>query len=174
MLKLKLLVLLANGQAETSAGTEADRIHTKTLLDKSTLMAFTKKSKITTWNEKESLEKHKLGWVRGYNFQKLTNAKVKFDEVNDAVHGFKMLSVDRIDALIEYDDNPEGTMKKAGLNPADYTKFDSGIFEETYVLFMKDAQGEKLKAKWDSRMAELIKSGEAQAIYKKSDYPSPW
>ena len=85
-----------------------------------------------------------------------------------------MLSVDRIDALIEYDDNPEATMKKAGLNPADYAKMESGIFEQTYVLFMKDAQGEKLKAKWDSRMAELIKSGEAQAIYKKSDYPSPW
>ena len=54
--------------AETSAGTVADRIHTNTLLDKSTLMAFTKKSKIASWNGKESLEKHKLGWVRGYNF----------------------------------------------------------------------------------------------------------
>lgn len=151
----------------------ASMVQPKYVLDQSDLTVFFVKGK-NEFKGKESLTTKQIAWNRGYGYDKLVDFKMKFTEVNDIPTGLKMLEAGRFEFLVDYEYDFEMHCKKAGIKCDQIGMSPSGIIEKSYVVFHKDGKGESYANRWDDKLAEFIKNGSAEAIYKKygASYPA--
>lgn len=140
-------------------------IKPKIRLDALELQAYFLKGRLK-YNGLESLKKHELAWIRGYNYHKILNFPVSFSEFTTVQSGFKMLSAGRFEIMLDYKYAFKDECKLSGVDCARIDGEPSGIIEKTYVIFHQSPRGNILAKIWDERMADLIRAGTIQKIFE--------
>ncbi len=127
------------------------------------------KGKCPGWQGISSLKDKRLAWMRGYGYDEYFDFKPEFQEIDNRVSGLKMLKNNRFDVLIDASVEIGDALNK---NPE--LKGEVEIKEllklKLFVAFVGTDRGKELLKIWDTRMAELIKSGELKKLYEKSGY----
>lgn len=144
-------------------------LYPKYHFDQDVIVAIFRNDVIDNWEGEKSLEGLKVGWVRGYDFDKYLKAKVKVVELSNRSNGLKQLKNERLDAFLDDRDDIKPYLHKAKLNSNDFEK-KIIMQEKLYPAFAKTKKGRSLKALWDKQMKKLIKNDAFKQIYFESEY----
>ncbi|MFS4459721.1 hypothetical protein [Bdellovibrio sp. HCB2-146] len=145
------------------------------ILDALELEAYYLKGKLK-FKGQESLKKERVGWLRGYGFNKLVPYSISFSEVNDVKAGFKMLEGERFNIFLDYSYTFKDECQTSGVDCSKITSKPSGVIERVWVVFHNSPRGKGLARTWDDKMSDLIKAGVPQKIFEKygQKYPGPY
>lgn len=137
--------------------------------DQDVVVAIFRKDAVEKWEGRKSLEGLKVGWVRGYDYDKYLNVKVDREELSNRNNGMKQLTNERLDAFVDTREHIKPYFQKAKLDPEDFGK--KIILQlKLFPAFAKTVKGQTLIAIWDKRMKELIKTEEFKNLYYESEY----
>ena len=144
-------------------------LYPKHHFDQDIVVAVFRVDAVEEWEGQKSLEGLKVGWIRGYDYDKYLNVDVKVEEMSNRNNGLKQLKNERLDAFLDARDDIKPYLKKAKLNPEN---FDKKIILQLklFPAFSETKKGRTLMAIWDKRMKELIKTDEFKNIYFESEY----
>ena len=137
-----------------------------------TVVLFKKKN-IREWKGLETLQGKTAAWPRGYDYHKQPQMKgisLEFSEVNYVYQGFAMLSSGRVDFYIDALIDVEFYIEKHDI---DMTSFQLKIpyGKNTYIGFAQTERSQKLIEIYNTRILELLNSGELEKIFKKWKVP---
>ena len=144
-------------------------LYPKYYFDQDIIVAIYRRESIEEWDGQKSLEGLKVGWIRGYDFDKYLSNSVQIKESNNRNNGLKQLMSERIDAFIDDRDDIKPYLKKIKL-PSD--EFEQKIILQLklYPAFIQTSKGKKLMKIWDDRMKVLIETEEFKRLYYESEY----
>ena len=136
------------------------------------LVVIFNKTVINNWNDThiKSLKDKKVGWIRGYGFEKtlLKNIHIDKKEVSRMQSGLLMLKVGRLDAFIDYAYNIEPLGQKIGLQMKEiFTTKIINKGSKLFLAFSNSKRSKKLIKIFDERMDKLVETGEIEKIYLK-------
>lgn len=144
-------------------------LYPKYYFDQGVIAALIDIDSIEEWKGQETLQGLKVGWIRGYNFDKYLAFDVIKKEVNERANGFKLLKGSRIDIFLEEKKDLDNGIEKYHLPMDDF--IEKVVMQlKIYPAFSKTKKGKLLMKQWDERMAKLIKTREFQEIYFNSGY----
>ncbi|PHR58901.1 MAG: hypothetical protein COA44_01790 [Arcobacter sp.] len=144
-------------------------LYPKYYFDQDIVVAIFRHETIEEWKGKESLDGLTLGWIRGYDYDKYLNVKMKIKESSNRINGLKQLKSDRIDVFIDEKEDIQVYLSKAKLSSKEFAK--KTILQlKLYPAFTKSKKGKKLMKIWDERMKNLILQDDFKEIYFKSEY----
>jgi len=144
-------------------------LYPKYYFDQDVVIALYRSETIEVWRGQQSLEGLKVGWIRGYDFDKYLTTKVKKKELSGRKNGLKLLKSEHIDVFLDDKDDLTDVMETNNFSLKEYTK--RVVFQlKLYPAFSKTPRGEKLMKIWDERMKNLIKKREFKEIYYNSNY----
>ncbi|MFE8070675.1 transporter substrate-binding domain-containing protein [Marinobacteraceae bacterium S3BR75-40.1] len=117
------------------------------------------------WNDKiwqgpESLETARVGWIRGYGFEKWLPDNVNPVTVGDLETGVQLLKMGRIDYLLDYERYLAPLLHKP------FVMKQAIAPKKLYVGFQKTPRGQRLADLFDQRMAALYRSGKLKQLYR--------
>ena len=152
---------------------EKDMIAPKYPLLKEFTVAIFKKERITDWKGAESLRGLDLIWIRGYNYHNsrhLRGIKFNWSEIDDYDTAWRMLAKNRADAYLEAYTDAAHYIKE---NKTDMNLYRMETIggDKGYTVFKKSAKSEELVKIYDTRIVELLASGELKKIFDKWNYP---
>ena len=131
-----------------------------------------KKETVKEWNGQKSMNNRSVAWVRGYNYHKYLDTRVRRVEVNQSDQGWKMLLSDRVDFLMNSEQAINKYIEHNKLNRDDY-EIETILIKDLYLRFAKTEKSKRLIKIYDQRMAELIYSGEIRSLFKKWNFRYP-
>jgi len=144
-------------------------LYPKYYFDQDVVVAIYRLDVIDEWKGRKSLENLKVGWVRGYAYDKYLGVSVEANEFSNRNNGLKLLKNERLDAFIDERDDVEPYLEKSGI--------DRDLFSEKIILqlklypaFSKNKKGELLRKIWDERMEKLIETDAFKELYFSSGY----
>jgi len=141
----------------------------KYYFDQDVITALFSTDNIEEWEGQETLEGLKVGWIRGYDFDKYLSFDVIKEEINERISAFKLLKGSRIDVYLEDKKDLDRGIEKYRFPMEDFVK--KVIMQlKIYPAFAKTKKGQILLKQWDKRMAKLIKTRKFQEIYFNSGY----
>lgn len=136
------------------------------LLDNGQIAAMFKPQNFPTWNGIESLQGKRVGWLRGYDYEKRLPFEVKKYEFESVESGLQILEKDRIDILLDYDYTIESAAENLNLDLNRFTIVEA-LPDPLYMGFSKTPRGQQLLEIYDKQIEALYQSGELQKIYQK-------
>jgi len=110
-----------------------------------------------------------VGWVRGYAYDLYLDVDVEKVTVNKRVLGMKMLDAGRLDMFLDAYIELEKATPESGLD-MDVYAIKEFIELGLYPAFAPTEKGKALSMIWDTRIKELMESGELDKLYEKHDY----
>jgi len=144
-------------------------LYPKYYFDQDVVLAIYRSDIIEDWKGQGSLKGLKVGWIRGYDYDKYLSQKVKVQEVNTRSNGMKLLKSEHLDAFLDAKEDIAPYLRKAQLDTEYFAK--KIILQlKLYPAFAKNKQGEKLMKIWDKRISSLIKTQKFKEIYFHSEY----
>ena len=167
--------MVQNKQVDAVVGVYEDEfepaLFPKWHFDYDVVAAVFKKGKVDQWAKEESLD-GKIGWIRGYEYDQYLTKEVDFIEVDSRKSAFKMLEVGHLDFFLDAEVDIESELEKEIIN-ADEFQTETIFNLNLYLAFADNERGKGLKEIFDSRIEELVTSGELKPIFEKweSEYP---
>ena len=134
-----------------------------------------KKENIREWKGLETLQGKTAAWPRGYDYHKQPQMKgisLKFNEVKYLNQGFAMLNSDRVDFYIDALVDLEFYIKERDIDMTPY-QLEIPYGKNTYIGFAQTERSQKLIKIHDTRILELLNSGELEKLFKKWGIPLP-
>jgi len=174
----KAAQMLRSGKADLCLASYKDdkefALYPKYYFDQKILIAMYNNESIEEWKGKKSLLDLNVGWVRGYDYEKYLNVKVRKQEMSNRTNGIKLLKNERIDVFIDDREDIRPYIARAKLNLKNFTK--KIILQlKLYPAFSNNEYGRELQETWDERMKELIKTEAFKELYFNSEYtPFPY
>lgn len=141
----------------------------KHCLDFLMVIALYNPEKIPEWNGIMSLNNRKVGWVRGYDYEKRIDFKMEYFELSDLQNAMEMLMNDRIDIVLDYITDLETVAEKINMDLTQYN-IQEVFSDPLYMGFAKTDRGKKLLAVYDDQIELLYRSGKLRKIYLKWGY----
>lgn len=165
--------MVRTNQADIYLGAYKDEkdfaAYPKYYFDQDIVVAVYRKDVIEQWQGQKSLEGLNVGWIRGYDYDKYLNTKVRIKELSTRKNGLKLLKLDHLDAFLDAREDIREYLAKAKLDPEIFAQ--KIILQlKLYPAFAKNSRGNKLMKVWDERMKSLIKTQAFQEIYFRSEY----
>ena len=119
----------------------------------------------TSFDKIESLEGD-VGLTRGYDFSTWLPSDLDIHLVRDTIQGIKMLKRNRFKYHADDIQDIKLAIRKLGEPPGDYvmTTFHT---KDLYVVFTKDARGQKLADMFDSGISKIAANGTLEKLVKK-------
>ncbi len=123
-----------------------------------------------SYTDQKSLEGKKVGWVRGYDYDKYLEVKVEKQEFGSREQGVKMVQAGRIDFLLDAAVDIEGLDEKllAGVKVHDCMKL------YLYYAFQDTERGKKLIGIYEKNLAKLKESGQLKELFEKYEFDWLW
>ncbi len=144
-------------------------LYPKYHFDQDVIVALYSTENIEAWTGQKTLEGLKVGWIRGYEYDKYLVFDVKKEVVNERANGLKLLKGNRIDAFLDDSKDLEDGIERYNFPVEDFGK--RIVMQlKIYPAFAKTKKGQMLMRQWDERMEKLIKTREFQEIYFNSGY----
>lgn len=124
------------------------------------------------WLGEETLRNKSIVWVRGYNYHKYLNVKVRYIEVNKSEQGWLMLKADRVEFFMNSLTAINKYLKQNDID-RDNFNIETVLTKNLYLRFAKTEKSKQLIQIFDQRMNELTKLGILKELYAKWDSPYP-
>jgi polar amino acid transport system substrate-binding protein len=138
-------------------------------LDFLMVIALYNPKKIQEWDGIDTLRNYKVGWVRGYDYEKRIDIKMEYYELSNLENAMEMLMNGRIDIILDYITGLDAVADKINMDLTQYTTRE--VFPDPmYMGFAKTDHAGKLLAIYDERIESLYRSGKLQKIYWKWGY----
>ena len=119
-----------------------------------------------TWQDIFSDASHRIGWVRGYNYQWHLNVEQHdTTRVLNNVQGMKMLLKGHLDCFIDDRDVFANSRKQQGFDE-NYFKTEVVMTRKLYPVFANTTRGEQLMQIYDQQMAALKLNGQIYQFYE--------
>ena len=126
-----------------------------------------KKGEIEKWTGEAMLKGQRVGWERGFEYDKygVVNVKVQLKEFTKLKSGMQMLASDRIDFLLDYSTAIKKTVAELGLTDQIVVASDVMPGPKYYMIFSDTEKGRALSKIWDAGMERLNKAGQLNKMY---------
>lgn len=165
--------MLKKGQADMHLGAYKNEndfaLYPKYYFDQDIIVAVVRMDVFDEWKGKKSLKGLKVGWLRGYHFDKYMGIKTRNEEFSSRHNAFKLLNNEHLDAFIDVRRLLRPYLSKKNIDMEDLTQ--KIILQlKVYPAFAKTKFGEELKKVWDKQMKKLIKKEEFKELYFNSEY----
>ena len=121
--------------------------------------------KQTSFNQIEGLKGH-VGLTRGYDFSAWLSSDLNIHLVKDTIQGIKMLKRKRFNYHADDIQDIKLAIRKMGERLDDYV-MTTFYTKDLYVVFTKDASGQKLAAMFDSGIRKIAENGTLETLVKK-------
>lgn len=144
-------------------------IYPRTPFDTDNVMGVFRKGNLALERGQQALQGKKLGWIRGYRYDKYLDVPVDKHLLNSRENGLKMVVHKRLDVFLDAQYDIEAALEAGVIDKqaVDVARF---LDLELYMAFASTDQGRKLAELWDRRMRELHETGELQELYKAAAY----
>ncbi len=127
-----------------------------------------RKGALSRWVGEGQLENKPVAWLRGYDFGKhVLKVPVREYEVSQIEQGLEMVSVGRVDFVLDYADNIRKHVEQLDLGSKIEIAEDVIIGPKYYMIFAKSAKGQELAEVWDRGMMRLYEAGKLTEMYKR-------
>ena len=130
------------------------------------------KGRVENWRGEADL-KGNIGWIRGYAFDEYLQGNVKFYEVDNRNSGLKMLEAGRLDFFLDTEVELLGALDE-GVIDKDQYQVETILTLNVHLAFSDNERGKELMDIFDTRMGELVKSGELKALYERWELTYPF
>jgi len=134
--------------------------------------AVFKKGKIANWEGQKSIAGKRGIWFRGYDYHKYMDAKVRFDEIDEAKQGWNLIDADRYDFYMDALKDIENYIKTHQVDRGRY-EIRPVIRKPLYLRFANTPKSKKLIGIYDRRISVLSDSGELKRLFDKRGYRFP-
>ncbi|WP_258405237.1 substrate-binding periplasmic protein [Shewanella mesophila] len=118
------------------------------------------------WKDVSSLKRKKVQAMLEYRFDSFVSVPMYYEESSDLLQMLNHVNSGRIDAVMDYKDEMEKLATKLS-HPRQYVIIENVLSPAVYFVFPQTPKGERLKVIFDSKMDELIQSGEIDNIFHK-------
>ena len=118
------------------------------------------------WKDVSSLKQKKVQAMLEYRFDSFVSVPMYYEESSDLLQMLNHVNLGRIDAVMNYKDEMEKLATKLS-HPRQYVIIENVLSPAVYFVFPQTDKGERLKLIFDSKMDELIQSGEIDSIFHK-------
>ena len=165
--------MIRSGKADMYLGSYKDEqefaLYPKYCFDQDIIVAVVRTDAIDTWKGKKSLTGLKVGWLRGYHFDKYMGIETRDEEFSNRNNAFKLLNREHLDAFIDVRRLLRPYIVKKDVDMENLTQ--KIILQlKVYPAFAKTKLGEELKNVWDKQMKRLIVTDEFKELYFISEY----
>lgn len=165
--------MLKNGKVDMYLGSYNDEqdfaLYPKYCFDQDIIIAVVRSDVIDTWKGKKSLKGLKVGWLRGYHFDKYMSVETRNEEFSSRNNAFKLLNNEHLDAFIDVKRVLRPYLIKKEIDMDELTQ--KIILQlKVYPAFAKTKYGEELRNVWDKQMKVLIETDEFKELYFNSEY----
>lgn len=120
----------------------------------------------------DTVNQYRLGWARGYSYQKYLPKAHDFREIYRRGGILGMLDKHHIDYFIDASSEVAAVLKSSEQPERYRAEFLIGL--PLYIGFVNSPRGRELAELYDKRMTELIKSSALKAIFTRWDQPYPF
>ncbi len=126
-----------------------------------------KKGRIEKWTGETMLKGQRVGWERGFEYDKfgVVNVKVQLKEFSKLKSGIQMLASGRIDFLLDYSTAINKTVAELDLSSQIVMVPDVMPGPKYYMIFSDTEKGRALSKIWDAGMERLNKAGMLNKMY---------
>ena len=126
-----------------------------------------KKGRIEKWTGEAMLKGQRVGWERGFEYDKygVVNVKVQLKEFSKLKSGIQMLASDRIDFLLDYSTAIQKNVSELGLTGQIVMEPDVIPGPKYYMIFSDTEKGRALSKIWDAGMERLNKAGKLNKMF---------
>lgn len=124
-----------------------------------------KKNKFAIINEKD-LENKKVGFLKGYNYDKYINAKIKVTESEERKELVNLLKSDKIDFYVDTRIDINKTLDENKIARSDF-EFVTIKMLNLYIVFADNENGRALSHIWDTEFRKALIANLLTPIYKK-------
>jgi len=118
------------------------------------------------WKDVSSLKQKKVLAMLEYRFDNFVDVPMYYEESSELLQMLNHVNTGRIDAVMDYKAEMELLASKL-THPRQYVIIENVISPAVYFVFAGTPKGERLKVIFDSKMDELIQSGEIDSIFHK-------
>lgn len=144
-------------------------LYPKYHFDQDIIVAVVRRDAIDAWKGKKSLKGLKVGWLRGYHFDKYMSVETRNEEFSSRHNAFKLLNNEHLDAFIDVRRVLRPYLSDKNIDMDDHTQ--KIILQlKLYPAFAKTKYGEELRSVWDKQMKKLIETEEFKELYFNSEY----
>jgi len=165
--------MLRAGNADVLLGSYSNEkefaLYPKYYFDQDVIVAIVRDDAIEEWNGRKSLEGLKVGWIRGYSFDKYLGVQVEVNEFSNRNNGLKLLKNERLDAYIDENNEIKSYIDKGKLD-MDLLLKKTILQLKLYPAFAKNEKGKLLSKIWDESMEKLIQTDKFRELYFDSEY----
>lgn len=119
-----------------------------------------------------SLGYFRVAWMRGYQFERYLPHITEFNEVRRRDSILSMLELRRADLYIDAKTEIDNLLRRTPRPDHFRATFLTTL--PLYLSFTNSARGRALRALYDQRMEELVRSGELKAIFERWKHPYPF
>lgn len=140
-------------------------IYPKHFYSQEDVTACFKKGKFALKSDKE-LENKKVGFIKGYNFDKYLSVKVSITEEETRKELLDLLNKDKIDFYLDAAADINKSIVDNKLKKSDY-EFSTIKMLNLYVVFADNEQGKQFAKIWDEEFKKSLMSNSIGQIYKK-------
>ena len=167
--------MVQDQQTDAAAAVYADEftpaLFPKWHFDSEVVSALFKKGKVASWEGEASLS-GRLGWIRGYEYDQYLSNTYEFVEVDSRKSAFKMLEFGHLDFFLDAATDLQTAMEKGEVDSEQF-QMETVLQLNLYLAFAENDRGRQLMEIFDTRMTELIASGELKPLFAQwdSDYP---
>ena len=130
------------------------------------VLVLFKKNKLDQWNGQESLQNHKVAWIKGYSYDEYLEVPVIKQEITNRNNILRLLDNDQVDFFLDTRNDMESVLNKAGVEVSRYT-VETVLELDRYLVFADNLRGKKLKKIFDYRFPRLVQSGEIERLFAK-------
>ncbi len=122
-----------------------------------------------SWQSIDSLHDKKVGWIRGYNYDKYLDVSMQIIKLIDNKQAWTLLELNRIDAYIDSLTDLRLYIEEHTIDLAKY-ELKNILFKNMYARFAKTDKGKKFADIFDQRIPVLHKTGQLKELYLKWGY----
>ncbi len=140
-------------------------IYPKFFYSQDDITACYKKNKFSIKNDK-GLEEKKIGFVKGYGFDKYLSVKVNITENIERKELVDLLVNDKIDFYLDAIADINKTFADNKINKSDYEFVNLKILN-LYIVFADNENGKYLAKVWDTEFKKALINNSLAPIYKK-------
>lgn len=159
-----------NAKADAWVGSYIDEeegvLYPKYFFDADVVEAVYLSSTFPRFAGQESLKGHKIGWVRGYDYDGYLEVPVNKYELANRISGLRMVEAGRLDALLDAAVEIDNAFKEAKLDPASFER-QKVLQLNLYLAFANTDHGKALRAIWDERFPQILQDGTVATLYNK-------
>ncbi len=126
------------------------------------------KSAFPKWDETTALKDKKIGFVRGYNIDRLVPFKMNFIEFNTLEQGLRQLLIKRFDVILDDDsDKIDKFLASPEFSGKGLKTIGTSVKEKIVLVFKESPLATKLVALSDEKITAMHKANAIKSIFDK-------